>query len=77
MQAPGRILCEANVSVCFLRSEVCCFLIEPFSSAKEVNESIPETCQQICIPHLFPWDLMEESYLWDEEPSAICTVPGL
>ena len=77
MQAPGRSLCKANVSGCFLRSEVCCFLIGSFSSAKEVNESIPETCQQICIPHLFPWDLSAESHLWDEEPSAIRTVLGL
>lgn len=77
MQAPRRSLCEANVSVRFLRSEVCCFLIGPFSSAKEVNESIPETCQQVCVPHLFTWDLSAESHLWDEEPSAIHTVPGL
>lgn len=45
---------EANVSGCFLRSEVCFFLIEPFSRATEVNESIPETCGRsvslICFP---------------------------
>lgn len=68
---------KADVSDCFLRSEVCCFLIGPFSSAKEDNESIPETCGQICIPHLLPWDLLAEPRLWDEVPFAIDAVPGL
>lgn len=69
-------VCTANVSGCFLRSEVCCFSIGPFSSAKGINESIPETCQQIHIPHHF-LNLLAESHLWDEEPSAIHTIPGL
>lgn len=77
MQAPGRSLCKPNASGCFLRSEVCCFLIGPISSAKEVNESVPETCQQICIPHLFPWHLLADAHLRDEEPSPVRTIPGL
>lgn len=66
-------ICESNTSGWFLRSEVCYLLIEHFRSAKKVNESIPETCQQICIPHLFPLGLLAESHLCDEEPSATCS----
>ena len=57
----------------FLRSEVCHLLIERFRSAKEVNESIPETCRQICIPYQFPLSLSAEPHLCDEEPSATCS----
>lgn len=70
-------VCKVDVSGCFLRSEVCCFLTRLFSSAKEDNESVPETCGQICIPHPLPWDLLAEPRLWDEVPSGTDTVPGL